>query len=153
MPPCPPLRMFRSALWAIALCGLATQACGAMQTVAEPPELTMTRTAQSRVYRALGRAANTQTVQNPFQTWLRFNPAPCDCPRWELQLYGHWVRVQPVVARDADARVTDTLDFDGFSPGEMLWADVVLTDDTVVDGQGWVYPVYDVIGISEDPDS
>jgi hypothetical protein len=35
----------------------------------------------------------------------------------------------------------------------MLWADVVLTDDTVVDGQGWVYPVYDVIGISEDPDS
>ena len=153
MPPCPDARMFRPVLWVIAFYGLTAQACGGVQTAAEPPETATTRTAQYRVHRAVGRAANTQTVESAFQTWIRFNPAPCDCPRWELQMYGHWERVQPVGARDADANVSGTLAFEGFSPGELLWADVVLTDDTVVDGQGWVYPVYNVRRISEDPDS
>ena len=153
MPPCQTHRTFRVALSLIALCGLTTQACGAAQTIPDAPELVATRTAQSRVHRSLGRAANTQTVQIPFQTWMRFNPAPCECPRWELQIYGNWERVEPMMARDADPGVAAALSADGLAPGSMLWADVLLTDDTVVDRQGWVYPVYDVRRVSEEPDS
>jgi hypothetical protein len=153
MPPCPTHRMFRAALSLIAFCGLTTQACGAAQTIPDSPELTTTRMAQSRVHRSLTRAAHTQAVHTPFQTWIRFNPAPCECPRWELQIYGDWERMEPMMARDADPGVAEVLAEDGIAPGAMLWADVLLTDDTVVDRQGWVYPVYDVRRVSEDPDS
>ena len=145
--------MFRSGLWLVALCSVAVQACGGTQTIPDSPEVVAARTAQARVARSVTRAANTQAAQVPFQTWIRFNPAPCECPPWELQIYGNWERIEPAVARDADASVADVLAYEGFTSGALLWADVLLAGDTVADDQGWVYPVYDVRRVSEDPDS
>lgn len=153
MPPCFAHPAFRAAYCLAAFCSVASQACGGTQAVPDPPEVAATRAAQARVARSVGRAANTQASQLPFQTWIRFNPAPCDCPRWELQIYGNWERMEPAAARDADASVSEVLAYEGFTPGALLWADVLLAGDTVADAQGWVYPVYDVRRLSEDPDS
>lgn len=69
-----------------------------------------------RVEQALMKSVKTSTQSGPAELRVRYNPAPCDCPPYEVFAYGRWMRAfidgdSPAVAalQNADALATATL--------------------------------------------
>lgn len=61
---------------------------------------------------------------------LRFNPADCDCPQWEVAYRGHWARTY-LTAEDLD----------------LLTA---LSEQAILDAEAEAYAVYGIVGAFAD---
>lgn len=115
-----------------------SSACGASSRVRIP---ILSRSpmdaAGHRIDRALQLARERVTSQSFYKTAIRYNPATCDCPSWEAELFGHWQRVDliPVPTRQ-DQQLTR--------------ARIELTGEHVEGSTGWRYPVLHWMPILDD---
>ena len=48
--------------------------------------------AETRVHEGVTKAGTTADRQGPADLRVRFNPAPCECPPFEVFAYGRWMR-------------------------------------------------------------
>lgn len=78
---------------------------------------------------------------------MRFNPAPCECPAFELQLYGAWVRGELVATRDSATGVDEILDAITQQGATARLRIAARSVDTIQAG-GWTYPVWEVLTIT-----
>ncbi len=72
-------------------------------------ESAIDRTAR-QLHESIRTGVRTTSRQGPFLLPVRYNPAECDCPEYEIYAYGRWVRVfvdSHGEARDALARLRD----------------------------------------------
>ncbi|MBN1945866.1 MAG: hypothetical protein JW797_09325 [Bradymonadales bacterium] len=68
--------------------------CGSSASYQPPtPQSDAMRQAQTAISNALVRSTDAQQTQDDIAFLARFNPAPCDCPQWEIFLWGTWSRV------------------------------------------------------------
>lgn len=81
---------------------------------------------------------------------IRYNPAECECPQWELEIYGRWERVELVSSRDSTPAVEPVLTYNRHPVGNVYRAEITLTSDRIALESGWKYPVYEVIDVSDE---
>jgi hypothetical protein len=115
-----------------------------------PGELALAQ-AGRRVTAAWQRALLTQTDTRQLQTWLRWNPAPCTCPAWELAFFDQWVRVEVIAARDAEDTVAPVLDAGDHPLGLRRWLRGSVTGDVVRRTDGWAWSVVAARGLDPSP--
>jgi hypothetical protein len=124
-----PARWTRVRRWvrALVLCSALATVAGCGAAIVNP--------AQRRVERSVSRAASSAQSADAFDAQLRFNPARCDCPAWELLVGDRWVRVE---VREADGG-----SWSPASPRPMtrLGLRIRTTREVVASSSGWRYPV------------
>ena len=118
---------------ALVLCGALAMVAGCGAAIVNPAS-TM-ETAQRRVERSVSRAASSAQSADAFEAQLRFNPARCDCPAWELLVGDRWVRVE---VREADGSSWSP---ESPSPMTRLGLRIRTTREVVASSSGWRYPV------------
>jgi hypothetical protein len=82
-------------LLAVALAlGLGASACAGapVSTPSDPWQAALARSREG-LELALARALETSDDQEVLTFAARHNPAPCECPAWEIAYRGHWTRV------------------------------------------------------------
>ena len=111
------------------IAALALSACGGGASLVTEP-------ASRRVARAVDRGASSASAVDGFSALLRYNPAPCDCPDWELKAGSRWVRCA-IELPEASAP--------GWSSGPTALVEVRayvrMTRASVLGVDGWRYPV------------
>lgn len=124
--------------------------CGARPSTADRPPPSPVDVASARVDRGVARAFSVSERIDPIRALVRYLPAPCDCPEWEVFLRGRWERVELRPARSASD--DDAAALEGSArDGEPVMASVSRTGDQVRAADDWVYAVYDVSEIGRAP--
>jgi hypothetical protein len=88
------------------------------------------------------RAANATT---PFWVVARLNRATCECPMWEVQVWGQWRRaalVWPAAGLDAAAEAERAAD------GTRLWVEVEESETVRASDGGRLFPQFAVLRTS-----
>jgi hypothetical protein len=91
--------------------------------------------AQRRVDRSVSRATSSAESADAFDALLRYNPARCDCPAWELLVGEDWVRV--LVRYDDGA----TWSSEEPTPMGTVPLRIRTTREVMPSSTGWRYPV------------
>jgi len=135
-----------AALLAVAVL-LFAPGCGSRTTVPDPSVRTSPahESAAARVARARVRAEQSAHDLEDIDTWMRFNPAPCLCPNWEVRLYGRWERVAVRSARGSD--LGEILNAGPWRPLAPVAARIRMTRDSEVAETGWRYHVVEAVTI------
>jgi hypothetical protein len=144
----PAVALPAAALLSAALFALAG-GCGGAQHGPAPDVRESAATASSSVVRrgvvrgdAAVAAVDRVTVE------VRHNPAPCECPAWEVRLGAAWVRADLVEARDAQPWVAEVLGQE-LDEGARFRASLDPRGAGVVAGAGWTYPVFAVSDVTD----
>lgn len=130
----------------VASMATALGACGA--TPAAPtaePELATTTAASIAVRRAVARGADAP-IGTTVELEARYNPASCECPAFEVQRYGAWVRSGLQPDRSAEASVAALLDSPPATGRSVRLVVDVRPTDTITAGS-WTYPVWTVLAV------
>ncbi len=108
---------------------LLFSACAAQQSVfvrRAPEEVVSTR-----IYRALERAHGAVFDIGELLVAVRYNPARCDCPPWELRNGATWQRVELDFIADNEPDTPEA--------GTELVVRIIARGETVVSDTGWRY--------------
>lgn len=119
---------------AVALC---LAACGGAEA---NPDAALDAAAR-RIDRAVSRAAGDAESADAFVGTLRYNPARCACPAWELRVGDAWVRAD-VRAAEPEAEPAWLV-----APPAVLGtveARLTITRDAAIGENGWAYPVLEM---------
>lgn len=122
----------------LALIGLVVGSCGT-PTLPEPDAVDL---AARRIDRSLSRSLDATGDPGRFIARLRHNPAPCECPPWEIAVGSRWQRIAIVVDRNAAEDVVDWFE----TPAGVLETAVEIDRDEVPSETDWVYRVVRVVG-------
>lgn len=125
----------------------AAAACGAPQASPEAAEAMATQASSAIIRRALIRGEDAMTGEPVVDVEMRYNPAACECPPFEIRLYGAWIRSGLEATRDSDSGVASVL---GAPLNEGAAARLQIATrpvDTLLAG-GWTYPVWEVLTIT-----
>ncbi len=87
------------------------------------------------------RAANATT---PFWVVARLNRATCDCPIWEVEVWGHWRRAT-LLWPDAGL---DAAEAERAPDGTRLWVEVEESEAETAGNDGRRYPQFAVLRTS-----
>ena len=129
---------------------LSTQlACGATTSSSEPA-FTPVVSASARTGRAITRGLAGVMDLPAIPLRLRYNSAPCDCPSWELEMYGSWHRVALVSARDASPSVQPFLSYEEHAEGSVFRAQIAPNVEQLSVEDAWSYPLFEVIDVSDE---
>ena len=66
---------------------------GCASTPDKAPAVISFEKSRSGVWSSHESALETAEAANAYDVKLRYNPARCDCPKYEIEVYGRWVRV------------------------------------------------------------
>ena len=125
-------------LAAALLGGCSSAAVQRISTMRATPEDAASRLLSS----ALERASKAAASESPFWLPARLNRAGCDCPPWEVEVWGQWRRVAlawgstPLAVEPADESNVD---------GTRLWVQVEEGDGEVVRDDGRRFLRFDVL--------
>lgn len=93
-----------------------------------------------QVHRGVLAAEESLSSQTKFVSLVRFNPAACDAPAWELRRGDGWQRIDLSSSQDSDAAVGLILSGESIEPGTQLLAHLTWTNHTTT-YRGWRYQV------------
>ncbi|MFT6396000.1 MAG: hypothetical protein ACJAYU_000742 [Bradymonadia bacterium] len=108
----------------------------------------MVNIAERRLERANGRAADAASDVTVFDGVVRFNPAACECPPYELAVGPRWVRIDAQPSREPSQTALDWLG----APAGLLQTRIELTRDESRADNGWGYRTV-LIGSVPDADN
>ena len=129
-----------TALFALA-CGCAPRAVRRLSGVERLPS----DAARLRLAWATSQAERAANVTTPFWVVARVNRAACDCPIWEVQVWGQWrcaELVWPSAGFDAAAEA------EGAPDGTRLWVEVEESEADRASEAGRQFPQFAVIRAS-----
>lgn len=132
------------------LSGSLIAACGSAPVAGEP-EFAPVSSASARAHRAVSRGVDTLLDLPSISLRLRYNPAPCECPVWEIELYGRWERVAVIPAREATLSVEPFLTYDEHPEGSVFVAEVGLNVERSPAPNGWNYRLFEIRDLSDTP--
>ncbi len=121
-------------------CGLYA-ACGGPAPQLDPGSAAL-GSVSARVHRAATRADEASSTTGSLATRIRFNPAPCECPPWEVELGGAWMRCALVPSRGAAEDLGPALQA---AAAGSVWRAVVGVGRSVAESEtGWRYRTLEV---------
>ncbi|MCB9507323.1 MAG: hypothetical protein H6700_02345 [Myxococcales bacterium] len=123
---------------------LALVACAAAEP--ESPVDAATR----RLERAVVRAADLVWTDGPLEARVRVSPAACECPPWEVELGGSWVRVELRPARAAEVGVAEALETLATEAGAGATMAIAPARESMTAATGWRYPIFEVSSCAPD---
>lgn len=103
--------------------------------------------AERRLARSNSRAADAASDVTVFDGSIRFNPANCECPPYELAVGQRWVRVDIEPAREPLESVVDWL----AAPEGVLETRIELTRGEARADNGWRYRTILIGAPTDDP--
>lgn len=111
--------MPRRARILLSLLVCALSACGARATVSPlvPADRAAERAAES-VRRATVKAERAAEPASPYWLLARLNRAGCDCPAWEVRIWGTWRRADLIFG---EAQLPPTVDAAESPDGTRVW--------------------------------
>lgn len=101
--------------------------------------------ARLRLAAATSQAERAANATTPFWLAARLNRATCDCPIWEVEVWGQWRRatlVWPAAGLDASAEAERAPD------GTRLWVEVEESEAETAGNDGRRYPQFAVLRAS-----
>jgi hypothetical protein len=101
--------------------------------------------ARLRLAGATSQAERTANATTPFWVVARVNRAACDCPIWELQVWGQWRRaalVWPAAGSSTAAEAEQAPD------GTRLWVEVEEAEGEPASDTGRQFPQFAVVRAS-----
>ena len=101
--------------------------------------------ARLRLAGATSQAERVANATTPFWVVARLNRATCDCPIWEVQVWGQWRRatlVWPADGLDAAAEAERAPD------GTRLWVEVEEADSVRASDGGRLFPQFAILRAS-----
>jgi len=101
--------------------------------------------ARLRLAEATSQAERAANATTPFWVVARVNRAACDCPIWEVQVWGQWRRsalVWPAAGLDAAAEA------EGEPDGTRLWVEVEESEADRASEAGRRFPQFAVVRVS-----
>jgi len=129
-----------TALFALA-CGCAPNAVRRMSGLGRLPS----DEARLRLAGATSQAERAANATTPFWLVARLNRATCDCPIWEVEVWGQWRRaslVWPAAGLDAAAEAERAPD------GTRLWVEVEESEADRASEEGRRFPQFAVLRTS-----
>ncbi len=100
--------------------------------------------AERRLARSNSRAADAASDITVFEGIVRYNPADCECPPYELAIGQRWVRIDVTTTREPEPRVRDWLS----EPTGELQTRIEVTRDGSRAENGWGYRTLRVGAVS-----
>ena len=129
-----------TALFALA-CGCAPNAVRRMSGLGRLPS----DEARLRLAGATSQAERVANATTPFWVVARLNRATCDCPIWEVDVWGQWRRATLVWPADGLDAATEA---ERAPDGTRLWVEVEEADSVRASDGGRLFPQFAILRAS-----
>ena len=100
--------------------------------------------ARLRLAAATSQAERAANATTPFWLVARLNRATCDCPIWEVEVWGHWRRAT-LLWPDAGL---DAAEAERAPDGTRLWVEVEEADSVRASDGGRLFPQFAILRAS-----
>ena len=125
-------------------CGCAPNAVRRMSGVGRLPS----DEARLRLAAATSQAELAANATTPFWVVARVNRAACDCPVWEVQVWGQWRRTALIWP---GSEPNSPVDSENAPDGTRLWVEVEESEVETAGNDGRLYPQFAVLRTSAAP--